>query len=128
MRDNGEATVVLSVAGALAAGAPIAVALSSREVGDGLIYIGALVLALTAIGVGVGKVWRGVFQPLREVLLGRPPEHDDPGQPALSVFIQDTLKARENHEAWKFGLQEQVRDLADRLDQVHPDPRKVRHE
>lgn len=103
-------------------------ALSGREIGEGVIWIGAFAAALTAIGVAIGKVWRGVFQPLREVLLGRPPEHDDPGQPALSVFIQDTLKAREIDEAWKFGLQEQVRDLADRLDQVHPDPRKVRHE
>ena len=55
--ERGEATVVLSVAGALATGAPVVLAVSGKQFGDGIIWVGAIVAALTAIGIGVGKVW-----------------------------------------------------------------------
>lgn len=130
MRESGEAAVMLvAVGGALVTGAPVILA-ATNGLESGLVRAGALAFAITAIGVLAGFLWRTVLAPLKEILGGRPPdpEHNDPGQPSLAAFIQDTLDHRAEDEKWKFAVQQQVRDLGDRLDTVHPDPRKVRHE
>lgn len=65
--DRGEATVVGSVAGAIATGVPIAagVILTTDNVSGVLTFLVALFVGLTAIGTAVGKVyarWRASIE------------------------------------------------------------------
>ena len=53
MHDKGEMTVVLSVIGAYATAAPALLAITGKELGDGVIWIGAIFAALTAAGACV---------------------------------------------------------------------------
>jgi hypothetical protein len=103
MNDKGEATVVLSVVGAWATAAPALVALSSKEFGDGVIWIGAIFAALTAIGIAVGKVWK----------LLRAASHK-------LDQIEDLVNRAERMELRQLSTQEQLRDLSSRFDAEHP--------
>jgi hypothetical protein len=127
VRDNGEATVmVVAIGGALITASPVILAVAGNSIESGLLRVGALAFAVTAIGILAGFLWRAVLAPLKEVLLGRAPdpESDDPGQPSLAAFIQDTLRHRDEDEKWKFAVQEQLRDQATRLDALNPHPRE----
>lgn len=110
-RDGGESTIILSVAGALATGAPAILAVSGKQIGDSVIWVGAIVAALTAIGIGVGKVWtlfRAASRKLDQIEgLVQRAERMELRQLGAQEQLRDT--------------QEQLRDLTQRLDQVHPD-------
>ena len=98
MRDQGEA-MVGAVAGAIATGAPVILAVSGKQFGDGVIWVGAVVAALTAIGIGAGKVWRLVRAAVREL-----------------DKIEDLVTRAERVEIRQLAMQEQLRDVSERLD------------
>lgn len=64
--DRGEIAIPVSVLGAWVTAAPAVLALSGAEIENGVIRVGALVAALTAIAVGVGLAWTR----LRRLVLG----------------------------------------------------------
>lgn len=103
MSDKGEATIALAVAGAWATGAPVIIALSGREFGDGVIWVGAIFLALTAMGVAVGKLWR----------LLRAASHK-------LDQIEDLVNRAERMELRQLATSDQLRDLSSRFDDEHP--------
>jgi len=59
MTERGEATIVMSVVGALAAGMPVVtgVILTSDNVAGATTFVVALIVGLISIGTGVGKVY-----------------------------------------------------------------------
>jgi hypothetical protein len=59
MTDKGEATIMMSVVGALAAGSPLVagVVLTSDNVAGAMTFVVALIVGLISIGTGVGKVY-----------------------------------------------------------------------
>ena len=59
MTDKGEATIMMSVVGALAAGMPVVtgVILTSDNVAGVTTFVVALIVGLISIGTGVGKVY-----------------------------------------------------------------------
>lgn len=103
MNDKGEMTVVLSVIGAYATAAPALVALTGKQFGDGVIWVGAIFAALTAIGIAVGKVWR----------LLRAASHK-------LDQITDLVERAERMELRQLATSEQLRDLSSRFDAEHP--------
>lgn len=103
MNDKGEATVMLSVIGAYATAAPAILAVSGRALGDGVIWVGAIFAALTAIGIAVGKVWR----------LLRAASHK-------LDQITDLVERAERMELRQLATSEQLRDLSSRFDAEHP--------
>ena len=58
-QDDGEATIVASIIGAIAAGSPIAagVILTSDNVAGATTFVIALMVGLVSIGTGVGKLF-----------------------------------------------------------------------
>ncbi len=59
MTDEGEATIMMSVVGALAAGSPLVagVVLTSDNVAGAMTFVVALIVGLVSIGTGVGKLY-----------------------------------------------------------------------
>jgi len=59
MTDEGEATMLASVGGALAAGSPLVagVVLTSDNVAGAMTFVVALIVGLISIGTGVGKLY-----------------------------------------------------------------------
>jgi hypothetical protein len=59
MTDKGEATIMMSVVGALAAGSPLVagVVLTSDNVAGAMTFVVALIVGLISIGTGVGKLY-----------------------------------------------------------------------
>jgi hypothetical protein len=59
MNNRGEATIMMSVVGALAAGSPLVagVVLTSDNVAGVTTFVVALIVGLISIGTGVGKVY-----------------------------------------------------------------------
>jgi hypothetical protein len=59
MNNRGEATIMMSVVGALAAGSPLVagVVLTSDNVAGGAMFVVALIVGLISIGTGVGKLY-----------------------------------------------------------------------
>jgi len=59
MTNRGEATIMMSVVGALAAGSPLVagVVLTSDNVAGAMTFVVALIVGLISIGTGVGKVY-----------------------------------------------------------------------
>jgi hypothetical protein len=59
MNNRGEATIMMSVVGALAAGSPLVagVILTSDNVAGATTFIVALIVGLISIGTGVGKLY-----------------------------------------------------------------------
>jgi len=59
MTDEGEATIMMSVLGSLAAGSPLVagVVLTSDNVAGGAMFVVALIVGLISIGTGVGKLY-----------------------------------------------------------------------
>jgi hypothetical protein len=59
MTDKGAATIMMSVLGALGAGAPVVagVVLTSDNVAGGAMFVVALIVGLISIGTGVGKLY-----------------------------------------------------------------------
>lgn len=59
MNDEGEATIMLSAVGAVAAGAPLAagVILTSDNVAGALTFTIALMVGLISVGTGIGKLY-----------------------------------------------------------------------
>jgi len=57
--ERGEATVALSIIGAVAAGAPVAVgaALSGSEAISSFYFVTAIIVGVTSIGAGVGRLY-----------------------------------------------------------------------
>lgn len=107
MRERGEA-MIGAVVGALATGAPVILAVSGKQVGDGVIWVGAVVAALTAIGIGAGKVWRLVRAAVREL-----------------DKIEDLVARAERMEIRQLAVQEQVRDLAQQLERGQEQARMI---
>ena len=91
--------MVGAVAGAIATGAPVILAVSGKQFGDGVIWVGAVVAALTAIGIGAGKVWRLIRAAVREL-----------------DKIEDLVTRAERVEIRQLAMQEQLRDVSERLD------------
>jgi hypothetical protein len=56
MTDEGEATIMMSVVGALAAGSPLVagVVLTSDNVAGAMTFVVALIVGLISVGTGVG--------------------------------------------------------------------------
>jgi hypothetical protein len=103
MNDKGEATVLLSVVGAYATAAPVILAVTTKEVGDGVIWVGAIFAALTAIGIGVGKLFRLLRAASRKL-----------------DQIGDLVDRAERMELRQLATSEQLRDLSQRFDTEHP--------
>ena len=59
MNNRGEATIMMSVVGALAAGSPLVagVVLTSDNVAGAMTFVVALIVGLISVGTGVGKVY-----------------------------------------------------------------------
>ena len=59
MTDEGEATIMMSVVGALAAGSPLVagVVLTSDNVAGAMTFVVALIVGLISVGTGVGKLY-----------------------------------------------------------------------
>lgn len=59
MTERGEATIMMSVVGALAAGMPVVtgVILTSDNVAGAMTFVVALIVGLISIGTGVGKLY-----------------------------------------------------------------------
>ena len=59
MNDRGEATIMMSVVGALCAGMPVVtgVILTSDNVAGAMTFVVALIVGLVSIGTGVGKLY-----------------------------------------------------------------------
>ena len=59
MNDRGEATIMMSVVGALGAGMPVVtgVILTSDNVAGAMTFVVALIVGLISIGTGVGKLY-----------------------------------------------------------------------
>jgi hypothetical protein len=65
MNDSGEAVVGMTVVGAWLTAAPFV--LAATENTDTLFFVAAVIGAITAIGIGVGKVWKGLRKVFRGV-------------------------------------------------------------
>jgi hypothetical protein len=58
-KDSGEATILLSVMGAIASGAPLAVgvAINNDDLMDSISLITAIIISFATIGAGVGRLY-----------------------------------------------------------------------
>jgi glutaminase len=101
--DRGEATTIASVVGALATGAPFILAVTGYEFGNSIIWAGAIVAALTAIGVGVAKLWRVIVAVVRNL-----------------DQINDLVIRAERMEERQVATQRQLWELSRRFDSEHP--------
>ena len=87
MREHGEATIALAITGAIVTAAPIVVAGASRldDANAAFVLIASVLASATAIGAGVGKLWRrGRTNDQRNerferALFGDPNDPDDHG-------------------------------------------------
>jgi uncharacterized protein YoxC len=58
MNERGALTILGSAVGAVLTAAPILLVAATSAAEDGLVRLGAVFVAIGAIGVGVGKVWQ----------------------------------------------------------------------